>query len=500
MKKVQDLIKKFGFIVIVFSVFIMTLTSSKVQAAEVTITRAQWLHDLTQLFGITVKQDDYPDNYFNDIDSEDEYYQDIMTAAEFGLVDIEAGEKVRPADPVTREFAVYTMNLCMGYTANAESTYDFDDQSEFIHVNDEKAAEYFNAAQVAIDQGWVELEENKFMPQKNLTLSEKNIMWKDAADYLNSQVIDENYVNKIKDIMDQALFHSVLDEENFKESVYLLKNRLLAQMDDPANLSCMYAFEMAHDKHPISIPVQGSLKDLETLTLKDVKQIYTLYMDMAKHFYICGYVDQELYDFIDSLDSHCPFISERTLLPKVETSYKTFEKDISQTCISQVYSTSVDISSADYEAELLLCSILGQSQKNLMFDEIREKNSLCYSISSSIIRFDGAILIHTGVNRKDVTKVLNLIETQMDRLLNMDYDDAYLEIAKMGFKDRIIGGLDQALSLIAQAFLDDLLHRKLTTEQRIERIMKVTKEDISRVALQMNLASVAIVAENENEL
>ena len=47
---------------------------------------------------------------------------------------------------------------------------------------------------------------------------------------------DENYVNKIKDIMDQALFHSVLDEENFKESVYLLKNRLLAQMDDPANL------------------------------------------------------------------------------------------------------------------------------------------------------------------------------------------------------------------------------------------------------------------------
>ena len=196
MKKVQDLIKKFGFIVIVFSVFIMTLTSAKVQAAEVTITRAQWLHDLTQLFGITVKQDDYPDNYFNDIDSEDEYYQDIMTAAEFGLVDIEAGEKVRPADPVTREFAVYTMNLCMGYTANAESTYDFDDQSEFIHVNDEKAAEYFNAAQVAIDQGWVELEENKFMPQKNLTLSEKNIMWKDAADYLNSQVIDENYVNK----------------------------------------------------------------------------------------------------------------------------------------------------------------------------------------------------------------------------------------------------------------------------------------------------------------
>ena len=311
---------------------------------------------------------------------------------------------------------------------------------------------------------------------------------------------DDSYVNKIKDIMEQVLYHSVLDEENFKESVYLLQNRLLAQMDDPANLSCMYAFEMAHEKHSISIPVQGSLKDLNKLTLEDVKQVYTLYMDMAKHFYICGYITQDLYDYIDSLDSHCAFISERTLLPKVESSYKMFEKDISQTCISQVYSTGVDISSLDYEAELILNSILGQSQKNLMFDEIREKNSLCYSINSSVIRFDGALLIHTGVNRKDVNKVLNLIETQIDRLLNMDYVDSYLEIAKMDFKDRIISGLDRPLSLIAQAFLDDLLHRELTTEQRIERIMQVTKEDISRVALQMNLASVAIVAEKENEL
>ena len=311
---------------------------------------------------------------------------------------------------------------------------------------------------------------------------------------------DASYLNKIKQIMDQVLFHSVLDEENFNESVYLLKNRLLAQMDDPANLSCMYAFEMAHDKHSISIPVQGDLKDLHTLTLEDVQAVYELYMDMAKHFYVCGYVTQELYDYIDSLDSHCAFISERSLLPRVESSYKIYEKNISQTYISQVYSTGVDISSDDYEAQCLLCSVLGQSQKNLLFDEIREKNSLCYSISSSLIRFDGALLIHTGINRKDVNKVLNLIETQMDRLLNMDYDDRYLEIAKMDFKNRIISGLDHPLSLIAQAFLDDLLHRDITTQQRIDRIMQVTKEDISRVALRMNLASVAIVAESKNEL
>lgn len=311
---------------------------------------------------------------------------------------------------------------------------------------------------------------------------------------------DPHYTSQIQKIMDQVLYHSMMDEENFKEAVYLLKNRLLAQLDDPNFVSCMYAFEMAHDKHSISIPVQGDLKDLETLSLKDVQVVYSLYMDMAKHFYICGYIQPDLYAYIDSLDSHCTLISARTLLPHVEMSYKTFEKDIAQTCISQVYSTGVDISSQDYEAECILNSILGQSQKNLLFDEIREKKSLCYSISSSLIRFDGAILLNTGVRRNDVSQVLNLIETQMDRLLNMDYDDAYMDIAKMDFKDRIIRGLDQPLSMIAQAFLDDLLHRECSAEQRMDRIMKVTKEDVSRVALKMNLASCAIVLEGEHEL
>ena len=320
--------------------------------------------------------------------------------------------------------------------------------------------------------------------------------------FIRSDFIDDkNYIAQIKQIIDQVLFHSVLDEQTFNEAVFLLKNRLLAQSDDPASIACMKAFEMAHPHHSISIPVQGSLEDLKTLSLDDVLKVYSLYMEMSKHIYVCGKIDTELYDYLDSLDSHCALLSSRTLLPQVEPSYKIIEKDISQTCIGQVYSTGVDILSSQYEALCVLNSILGQSTKNLMFDEIREKKSLCYSIYSTLIRFDGAILICTGTKKKHVNQVLNLIETQIDRLLNMDYEDAYLEIAKKDFKDRIITGLDQPLSLIGQAFLDDLLHRgNVTSKQRIDKIMAVTKEDISRVTLSMNLASCAIIQEASDEV
>ena len=200
MKKVQNLIKKKkNIIFILIFALIMVMDPLKIEAADMsgtTITRGQWLHDLTDLFGMSVEKENYPDNYFSDIDQNNEYYSEIMTATEMGLVDVEAGEKVCPTDPVTREFAVYTMNFCLGYTPNDKDTYGFNDKSDFTHANDENAEKYFDAAQVALEQGWVALQNNKFLPQKNLTPSEKSIMWKDATDCIQSQTIYGNYKNK----------------------------------------------------------------------------------------------------------------------------------------------------------------------------------------------------------------------------------------------------------------------------------------------------------------
>ncbi len=306
---------------------------------------------------------------------------------------------------------------------------------------------------------------------------------------------NQDYTKNLIYLMNQVLFHSVFDEDNFKEAVYLLENRLLAIQDDPASLSCLKAFELANSEHSISIPVQGNLEDLKSLTLKDVEKVYTLYMNLAKHIYVCGVLNSTLHDYLNGVDFYSSLLNQRTMLTVHEMSYKVWKKEIAQTCISQVYTTNVDIESEDYYPLCVMNCILGQSQKSLLFDEVREKNSLCYSIYSSLIRFDGALLIHTGTQKENVDKVNVLIEKQINRLKNMDYDDEYLEVAKKGFKDSIVQGLDQASSLIAQAFLDDLLHRNLTSKNRINKIMAVTKEDIARVASLLNLASCAVIEE-----
>lgn len=84
-----------------------------VQATEVTdtISRAEWIHELVKVFDMTIEDGLMPDDYYGDI-SDSEYYNDILLAVNFGVIDLEAGEDFHPDDPVTREFAAQTLNTC----------------------------------------------------------------------------------------------------------------------------------------------------------------------------------------------------------------------------------------------------------------------------------------------------------------------------------------------------------------------------------------------------
>ncbi len=150
------------------------------------ITRAEWLHSLTETFNMTVEEDNYPDNYYSDISSSDSYYRDVMVAVEFGVIDLEAGEAFHPNDYTTRDFAASTLNFCLGYKLDSEK-YTFSDVSSTEHPLD---------AQIAINRGWFELENNKFEPTKYITVGESTLMLEDAVNTISQEKVNNNYSSK----------------------------------------------------------------------------------------------------------------------------------------------------------------------------------------------------------------------------------------------------------------------------------------------------------------
>ena len=188
MKKISKVL----LFVIVAAAFCFGLTGQQVQAEETsiiygdgTITRAEWLHDLTVMFDMTVEEDNMPDDYFSDVTSTHTYYKDIMMAAEFGVIDIEAGQEVKPDETATREFAAHTLNYCLGYKLE-DKTYTYTDTTEIKYPDD---------TQIAINRGWFTLEDGKFNPEKTITKAEIENMVSDAKTVQESTQIDEDYNN-----------------------------------------------------------------------------------------------------------------------------------------------------------------------------------------------------------------------------------------------------------------------------------------------------------------
>ena len=171
-----------SFLVIFCICFLVTGTAHAVEPN--TVSRGEWIQQLVSTFQMTVEDHTtMPDNYFSDISSESTYYSDILTAVEFGVIDLEAGEPFQPDSPATREFAVQTLNFCLGFQLDEGESYTYSDSSETVYPDD---------VQIAVNRDWFALVEGAFCPDQPITQAEMQGMLADAQTVLANDAAGEN--------------------------------------------------------------------------------------------------------------------------------------------------------------------------------------------------------------------------------------------------------------------------------------------------------------------
>lgn len=312
-------------------------------------------------------------------------------------------------------------------------------------------------------------------------------------------IADEGYEKRVCLCMEEILEHPLFDQAGLDEAKYMLENRLLRQMDDPNALSLLTAFSLVDKDSSLSIPVQGSLDDLEKITLEEMEELYAQIQKKPKHVYACGVISEPMKAFLAKYDSCEPLKNDYTLFSSDQFYTEEKAMDISQTSISLLYQTQVALDSDLYFPLLVMNALLGQAPNSMLFTEVREKNSFCYSIYSQLIRLDGVLYISTGTNRKSIAPVLEEIDRQIQRLREGDFSLEQMDIAKKDLKDGLVSGQDSGISLIEQQFLDDLLGRQTCLEERLAAIDAVSVEQIQEVAQQLKAFAQAIIEEADDE-
>ena len=143
---------------------------------EDSLSRAEWIHQIVDLFDLSVAKENYPDNYYSDVSSDTEYYADIMSASQYGVIEIAAGNPFEPEAPVTRDFAAYTANSYLGVVAETEI--DLEDADQIPHPEDAKAAVYLQ---------WFAVENNRFEPDQTVSAAEAESIFSSIREILSGR-------------------------------------------------------------------------------------------------------------------------------------------------------------------------------------------------------------------------------------------------------------------------------------------------------------------------
>lgn len=330
-----------------------------------------------------------------------------------------------------------------------------------------------------------------------------------------SKIINPMYVegsaNLLRDqlcLIKEVLFNPYYEQghfskEIFDEAVRLLKSKIMRRLDDAQTYSLLLAFKQAGEQQPLSISALGDLEVLEQLTLEDVeKQYHTMLSKDPVEIVVCGQFDElqmgrmieSIFDFsqrTSTIPTHyCLDTAASDAITKVE-------KDIPQTNIAMVWKSGIDVVDEQYSALRVANGIFGQYSTSYLFQEVREKRSLCYSIFSNLLAFDGAMVVSTGIEHQNIDQTIQLIKEQFDRCCKGDFSDEQIAVTKKMIINALKASRDDMNSIISYAYNNSLLNRELTIEENIERINQVSREAILKAFNACELLTTVVLTGKE---
>jgi predicted Zn-dependent peptidase len=142
-------------------------------------------------------------------------------------------------------------------------------------------------------------------------------------------------------------------------------------------------------------------------------------------------------------------------------------------------------SSNDRFAAFLLNVYLGGGMSSALFQEIREKNALAYSVYSSLTPFrdSGTFNVYAATGLAQVPLCLRLIEESVDKLQKEFLSDDELRVIQDNFKGTVLLSADSAESRMSSIARNEIFFgRYVPVEEICARIDEVTPESLRRVA------------------
>ncbi len=307
------------------------------------------------------------------------------------------------------------------------------------------------------------------------------------------------------------LVNGVFDSTIVEREKKVILNKIMERKDDKLRYSVQRMEQLLCPNEAFGMDLYGEEEIINAIT---PERLYQRYLEVIQGscvtFLLSG--DLEKYEdledklkkkFEPKLENHLKLDEmiyddvKREMKNKIEE-----EKEIQDT-VQSVLSIGAVIENyqvQDYYALNVYNTILGGTPSSKLFQNVREKESLAYTVRSRYYRFKPILIIFSGIMQENYEKAKNLILEQMQDMKKGNISHIEFSSAKESLVADLLEWNDSKIAL-AKMQLSNVLafqSEEVTLDQMIEQIKKVTLEDVIRVANKVHVEKVFLLGGNEN--
>ena len=306
---------------------------------------------------------------------------------------------------------------------------------------------------------------------------------------LHATVIDTKLpilVELFTDLLGNSLF---ADEEIDRERQVILQEINMVEDMPDDHIHDLFA-GLLWGIHPLGKTILGSHEIVSAMDSKKLREYVQKYYTTDKIVIAAaGKIDHD--DFVhlwqkafDEFGQKSAPVLERNEPALLPCSKKIYPKPLEQAHIL-LGTYGLSVVDADRFGYLLLNVLLGGSMSSRLFQEIREKRGLAYSIYSYMASYSdcGYLAIYLGVDRESVNESLSLVAREIRTLQNAPVSEEELANTKDFITSGFYLSMENMEAIMTRIARNEIYFgRYIPLEEVVDSIDHVTSENILQLA------------------
>ena len=301
----------------------------------------------------------------------------------------------------------------------------------------------------------------------------------------------DTHLGTMVDILSDIFLNSVFDPLEIEHERPVIFQEIGMMEDSPEELIHLLSDRAHWGQNSLGRSILGTRENVKNFTSQNIKDYFhRFYQPDRIIISAAGSLKHD--QFVDlirpAFESLPPGkdLPER-ITPQAHSQIDMHDKDIEQVHIC-IVTKGLPVSDPRRYAFSLMNTILGGNMSSRLFQEIRERRGLAYSVYSFISPYidTGAFGLYAGVERRNVNATIELIRVEIKKLKNQTVTLIELNNAK----DYTIGNLmlasessDNQMVRLAQ---NEIHFKKfLPLEEIVAHIMAITPDDIHALAIDL---------------